>query len=137
MAYLVHWDSSAWDVGSLFSSTAIMNKVVSTRQEALSMFRRVLKRARRPVEREVNTILSDPKRFVFDSGYSYWAIVIELPRGMRSAKAALSWITEVAELKRTTLQVVAGGGSDVHPPDGRHKPLGKRACLEHLLDSLG
>jgi hypothetical protein len=88
MVYLVKADAVCWDAGSLMPSSAACTEVLPTKRAAMSHFRGVLARVKGHAEREVETILAEPEHFVFDSGYSYYAIVIQLPQ---STKRLIGW----------------------------------------------
>jgi hypothetical protein len=133
VAYLIYWDALSWDAGSLGSG----QEVVPSRREALLKFRHGIKQADASVTHEVDVILNDPEYFVFDSGYSFYGIVIELPSEMQSVDAALAWMARLDEEDEShQLMVIAAEGVTIHPPDASRRSMKRKQCLELFLEGL-
>ncbi len=134
MAYLIYWNALCWEAGSIVPTEIRREEIVPTQREAIRRVNRAAVTARNHAERDIKIILSEPERFEFNSGYSYVALAIAVPRGTKTVDVAYSWLTEQDENeKNDTLDVVAYEGGNLSPPLGRKEPMSKRECLEMLL----
>ncbi len=137
MPYLVSWDATCWEAGSLVPSEREQTTLISTKEAAVARFRRVLKSAERIAMHDVAIILANPNQFEFNSGYSYFAIVIEVPRTVQSVDAATIWLAETVDSGGSeAIHVVSVAGVNISPPGGKKSPIPPTECLESFLEYL-
>ena len=135
MTYLIFWDSSCIQAGSVVPPEVLRIEVASTKRDAMKKFELASRLARKYVEHDVNLIRFDPRQFRFESGYCYLALAVALPKEVTSVEAAQMWLADVDKNEKLrSLNVLRWDGGHLVPPRGEKKSASKRECLEILLD---
>lgn len=93
MAYLIACDASCCEAGPILSDAEDAEEVVSRRRDARRKFNRKRKRAAGVVHEEIEIILSNPEHFILDSGYTWYALLVALPRGTSTVHDAIKWLS--------------------------------------------
>lgn len=136
MSYLVHWDAMCWESGSIVPNSEPKFFVVQTVGDARRLVKTMSETARQHVQNEVDIVLGNPTLFRFNTGYSYFAQAIQLPRKTSSTEEALEWIGLQNDdgLGADRLKTIITKGANVNPPKGNQTPIDDEECLSLLLD---
>ncbi len=139
MSYLVHWDAMCWEAGSIVPDSEPKFFVVPAIGDARRLVRTMSETARQHVQHEVDIVLGNPTLFQFNTGYSYYAQAIQLPRKISSTEEALEWIGLQNDdgFGTDRLKIIASIGTNVNPPKGNQTPIDDGECLSLLLDWIG
>jgi hypothetical protein len=133
MPYLICWDATNWEAGSVAPEGQITEEIVEKKVDAIRKVQEWAANGRSVAHHDVEIILSSPDDFEFSSGYDYYAFAVQVGPKVTSVDGAWDWLRSQTENGvEYEPKFVAFMGGSFNPPDGAESPMTEEQIVQQL-----